>query len=534
MDQRWLAACGGAIYTMDPGRPRAAALLACNGRLVHLGADEEVRALAAHASHLGQVREIDLAGHCVLPAFTDSHIHFLSMGTSLDGVALAGVTSLEEVLRRVGVAAESAEPGEWVQGWGWDHSLWPDPRFPDKRSLDLVSPGVPVALRRKDGHLTWVNSAALAAAGITRGTVDPPGGRIGRDAEGQPNGLFFETAADLIHRSIPDLSEAQRLRAARRAQDELLRMGVVGVHIPEGPATLRTLQRMEATGDLHLRVCMMLTYDGLDEAIETGLRSGFGSDRLRLGPVKVFSDGSLGSETAAMLDPFEGSEDNRGVLTLPEEAIRDAIARAARAGLACAIHAIGDRANRVVLDAFEATRDLWRPAGLRQRIEHAQVLHPQDLPRFASLGVIASVQPIHATQDMDLVDRLWGERGQGAYAFKSLLESGAALAFGSDAPVETADPLAGLYAAVTRRRLDGRPEAGWYPAQRLTVEEAIRAYTMGAAYAAGQEHLAGSLTPGKFADFVVLSRDVLRGPPEVITQARVLQTIFDGEVVFAA
>jgi predicted amidohydrolase YtcJ len=235
-----------------------------------------------------------------------------------------------------------------------------------------------------------------------------------------------------------------------------------------------------------------------------------------------------------MLAPFEGSTDNVGILTVPAEEIRSAVERAASAGLACAIHAIGDRANRVVLDAFEATQALWRPAGLRQRVEHVQVLHPDDLPRFAALGVVASVQPIHATQDMDLVDRLWGTRGQGAYAFKSLLESGAVLAFGSDAPVETADPLAGLFAAVTRRRPDGRPAGGWYPAQRLTIREALVGYTTGAAYAAGLEDDAGSLTAGKRADFVVLSRDVVAEPPESILAARVDLTVFDGEVAYSA
>jgi predicted amidohydrolase YtcJ len=277
----------------------------------------------------------------------------------------------------------------------------------------------------------------------------------------------------------------------------------------------------------------MLSLDHLDDAIRAGLRSGLGSDRLRIGPVKIFSDGSLGSETAAMLAPFEGSGDNRGILTLSEAAIREAIERAARAGIAAAVHAIGDRANRVVLDAFEATKGLWAPGNLRQRIEHVQVLHSDDLPRLAQVGVIASVQPIHATQDMDLVDGLWGARGRYAYAFRSLLDSGARLAFGSDAPVETADPLAGLYAAVTRRRADGRPPAGWYPSERLTVGETIQAYTSGAAYAAGQDRVVGTLSPGKYADFVVLSHDVFQEPPEAILDARVLHTIFDGEIVYS-
>jgi predicted amidohydrolase YtcJ len=277
---------------------------------------------------------------------------------------------------------------------------------------------------------------------------------------------------------------------------------------------------------------MMLTRESLTAAIATGLRTGFGSSRLAVGPVKIFVDGSLGSETAAMLAPFEGSAGNRGILTVPEDEIAAAVELAARNGIASAIHAIGDRANRVVLDAFEATREVWEPLGLRQRIEHAQVLHPQDLPRFAALDVIASVQPIHCTQDMDLVDQLWGTRGRYAYAFRSLLESGARLAFGSDAPVETPDPLAGLYAAVARRRPDGRPHDGWYPEERLTVEDAVRAYTVGAAYAAGLESRGGSLSADKFADFVELSQDVLTSPAEAILETRVTHTVVGGRLVF--
>jgi predicted amidohydrolase YtcJ len=319
------------------------------------------------------------------------------------------------------------------------------------------------------------------------------------------------------------------------------------VHIPEGADTLGALQRLDAAGELRLRATAMLPYSGLDAALELGLRQGLGNDRLRLGPVKLFLDGSLGSETAAMLAPFEGppagvasatggaveASGNVGMLLLDPETVRRAVRRAAGGGLACAVHAIGDRANRVVLDAFAATREVWGPAGLRQRVEHAQVLHPDDLPRFAALGVIASMQPIHATQDRDLVDRLWGSRGRYAYAFRSLLDSGAVLAFGSDAPVETPDPLAGLYAAVTRRRPDdGDPGGAWYPAQRLTVAETLRAYTLGGAVASGLEARAGTLVPGKWTDLTALSRDVYSGSPEALLETRVTHTVVDGEVVY--
>jgi len=532
MAGRWLAALGGRIATLDAARPMVEALLIRNGRILLAGSNDEVE---AELARLPGCDRLDLGGRVVLPGFHDSHIHALAYGLSLERVALAGVESLKEVLARVETAARAAPTGAWVLGWGWDHSLWRDSggRFPDRHLLDRVAAGVPVALRRKDGHLLWVNSAALAAAGITRQTPDPLGGRIGRFDDGEPNGLLFESAGALVEQAMPRPTVDEARRALLRVQAEAHRLGITGIQVPEGRLTFEAFQLLDAAGELRLRVTMLLPYDMLDALLAIGLRSGFGGDRLRIGGVKLFMDGSLGSQTAALLAPFEGSAGNTGMLTMAPDEARAAIERAARGGLACAVHAIGDRANRLVLDAFEATREVWWPAGLRQRIEHVQLLHPDDLPRLAQLGVIASMQPIHATQDMDLVDRLWGARGRYAYAFASLLRSGATLAFGSDAPVETPDPLAGLYAAVARRRPDGRPAGGWYPEERIDLQAALRAYTIGAAWAAGRPAGAGTLAPGQRADFVVLSHDVLREPPEVLLETRVEATIFDGEVVYA-
>jgi predicted amidohydrolase YtcJ len=529
---RALAAVDGRNSTLDPTVPQVEALLAVDGTIERVGTTAEIREALEALRSLAEVDVLDLAGQRALPGLTDSHIHFVSYGLNLERIELTGAPSLDIVKQRVGAAAQSATAGEWVRGWGWDHSLWPEPRFPDRASLDEVAPHVPVALRRKDGHMTWLNSAALAAAGITDATPDPAGGRIGRDAHGHPDGLLFENAQELAHRTMPQVSPSQADRAARRAQTELHRVGVTGIHVPEGAFAFRALQTLDHAGDLALRVTMMLTHEGLSEAIETGVTSGFGSAFLRAGPVKLFADGSLGSETAAMLAPFEGSE-NAGMLILSEDEVAGAVERAAGAGLACAIHAIGDRANRIVLDAFERTRDAWAPRGLRQRIEHVQILHPDDVPRLGALGVIASVQPIHTTQDMDLVDGLWGARGRYAYAFRSLLDTGAHVAFGSDAPVETPDPLAGVYAAVTRRRADGRPAGGWFPEERIGIQEALAAYTAGAAYAAGLERMSGRLAPGCWADITVLTEDVVTGPPEAILGARVACTVVDGRIVYS-
>lgn len=529
---RALALLNGRISTLDPLAPEVGALLAVDGTIQQTGGTRDVRDALDALRRLCPVEELDLAGKRAVPGLTDSHIHFVNYGLNLDRVELTAAPSLDVVKQRVDYAARAASQGEWVRGWGWDHSLWPEPRFPDRHALDDVSPRVPVALRRKDGHMTWLNSAALVAAGITATTADPPGGRIGRDTHGEPNGLLFENAQDLAYRAMPEVTSGQAERAARRAQSELHRVGVTGIHVPEAAFAFRALQALDRAGDLALRTTMMLTHDGLDAAIGTGIASGFGSPFLRAGPVKLFVDGSLGSETAAMLSPFERS-DNTGMLILSADEIATSVERAAHAGLACAIHAIGDRANRVVLDAFERTRNVWAPRDLRQRIEHVQVLHPDDLPRLARLGVVASVQPIHATQDMDLVDKLWGPRGRHAYAFKSLLDSGTHLAFGSDAPVETPDPLAGLYAAVARRRPDGRPDAGWYAEERIGVADAIAAYTTGAAYAAGLETASGCLTPGRGADVTVLTEDIMSGPAETILRARVAHTVVDGRVVYS-
>ena len=532
---RWLLVHGGVIHTQDPLAPRVEALLARNGTVVATGTRDDIESLARHlGSHSGDQARLDLEGATLIPGLIDAHIHLLHWVTSLDRVALVGVTSRAEVLRRIADAAAKAPAGAWVQGWGWDHSLWDDTDggFPDAGILDAVAPDVPVALNRKDGHMLWLNSKAMSLAGIGPSTETPPGGVIGRDAHGAPNGLLFENAMGLVETAIPPMTHAQAVDLYRRHLPALHRVGLTGVHVPEGSRSFRALQTLDAADELALRVHMMLPSGVARDLISAGVTTGLGSARLKVGHVKFFIDGSLGSETAAMFEPFIGSPGNVGVLTMDPADLLEAVRECIAADLAPAIHAIGDRANRTVLDVFESTRDIWHAKAMRPRIEHVQVLHPADVERFGALGVVASAQPIHATQDMELVDRLWGSRGRYAYAFGSLEATGATLAFGSDAPVETPDPLQGIYAAVTRQRPDGNPDGGWYPEERLTVARAISAYTTGAAWASGDEGVVGELSPGARADMVVLSGDPFTATPEALANIRVCATVFEGEVVY--
>jgi predicted amidohydrolase YtcJ len=383
--------------------------------------------------------------------------------------------------------------------------------------------------------MMWLNSKALSLAGIGPSTETSPGGVIGRDAHGAPNGLLFENAMGLVESAIPPITHATAVNLIKRHLPALHRVGLTGVHVPEGSRSFRALQSLDAASELALRVHMMLPSGVAQDMIAAGVTTGLGSPRLKVGHVKFFVDGSLGSETAAMFEPFIGSSGNVGILTMDPVDLLEQVRTCIGADLAPAVHAIGDRANRVVLDVFEATRDAWHPKGMRPRIEHVQVLHPADVERFGSLGIVASAQPIHATQDMELVDRLWGSRGRYAYAFGSLQATGATLAFGSDAPVETPDPLRGIYAAVTRRRRDGNPDGGWYPEERLTVAGAIAAYTIGAAWASKDEGVVGELSPGARADMVVLSGDpfdMSHGEAEALARLRVCATVFEGEVVY--
>ena len=518
----------GNIRTMDAGRPQVSAVAIAGDRFAAAGSDTDMRSLVAPGG-----REIDLRGATVVPGFIDAHIHFLSYGMSLREINLSGAPTLSSALERVGRRAAATAPGQWLMGQGWDQSVWEGGAFPAAAQLDAVAGEHPVYLERKCGHAAWMNSLALEQLGITALTEDPEGGEIVRDEEGRPTGILFEKAMELAFPCMAEPSEREAVAAVRQAQDVVNRMGIVGVHTKEAAASLRAFQRLRAEGDLTLRTVAQIPVAEMDSAIRLGLRTGLGDEFIRIGGVKVFSDGALGPRTAWMMAPYDGEPDNLGIVVTGAEEMAEIIAKATDAGLAVVTHAIGDRANRMVLDELEASRRAGRGLHLRHRIEHAQVLAVEDIARFAELDIIASVQPIHATQDMLLADRYWGERSRYAYAFRSLWDSGAKLAFGSDAPVETPDVIQGIHAAVTRMRADGTPGGeGWYPEEKLTVEEAVWAYTVGAAYAGGTESSQGSITPGKLADLVVLSQDIFTIHPMAILETDVEATLFGGAFVW--
>jgi predicted amidohydrolase YtcJ len=473
----------------------------------------------------------DARGRLVLPGFVDGHAHLLGTGYAMTSVDLKRTSSAEEAARRVAERASSTPRGAWVRGAGWDQNDWPGAAFPHRAVLDAVVPEHPVALNHTSGHCVWVNTAALAAAGVTRDSVAPVGGAIDRDGDGEPTGILRDTAAKLITAAVPPPSPEERKAALSAAIAHAHALGVAGVHAMDvGRGEYQTMLALRDSERLRLRIRAYMTAERLEEWFDRNLRTHDGNDMMRIGGVKFFADGALGSMTAWMLAPYEDAPDT-GFPLQPIDELEASVRACLEHGLAPAIHAIGDRANREVLDLYERLRAL--APDLPRRIEHAQLLDAADIARFASVGVIASMQPIHATQDMHKVDRSWGKRGSGAYAFASLLASGATLAFGSDTPVETMDPIAGLHAAVTRQRADGEPSPGWHPAERITLESAIRAYTSGCAHATGENRVSGRIAEGCYGDCVVLSDDVLTlGDPHRILDARVDATIVGGEVVY--
>lgn len=519
---------GGAIVTQDRRLPRAGALAVSGGRVV---------ATAAGVNDLDDLigpstRVIDARGGVVVPGFVDAHVHFGHWALARQQVDLDAAATLEDGLGLVRIASDGLKPEAWVQGRGWDRNRWG--RLPTRADLDAAVGRRAAALSSHDGHSLWLSSAALVAAGVTRNTPDPAGGVIQRDEHGEPSGVLFENAQDLVRAHIPEPTDAELQTALRHGLARAAAVGITGIHNLEDARTRRAFAALEASGELTLRVYHGVSRGELAEARERGLATGLGSDWLRIGPVKLFADGALGSRTAWLLESYVGHDGYRGVATLSAEELEAAMCQAAEAGLDVAVHAIGDAAVRGVLDAFERTRAQYSPLRLRMlRIEHAQLVDPEDVPRFARLGVVASMQPIHAVADWRVADEHWGGRARHGYAWRSLLDAGTRLAFGTDAPVESIEPLHSLYAAVARRELSsGEPPNGWYAEQCVSLEEAIRAYSMGSAAAERALGRRGVLSPGMDADLVVLSPDPLGQPAEALLETSVGLTMVSGRITY--
>jgi predicted amidohydrolase YtcJ len=540
------------IHTMDPARPRAQAMAVGDGRIIAVGSLDEV---AQATGELQGAETLDLRGRTVLPGLIDAHGHMAGLGSfGLGVVDLSDACAWEDVTARIGAAVRSKQEGEWILGGRWDHESWPRRELPTHEPLSAVSPHNPVWLRRVDGHAGIANAVALRLAGITRDTPDPPGGEIIRNQRGEPTGLLIDTAMELVSGKIPPGARGTGRELILRAQELCLAAGLTSVHdAGVSPADIVLYSELAERGELKLRLYVMVAahhamrwFDRNEPIVAQGPER-----RLTVRSAKLYIDGAMGSRGAWLLEPYAdrprgpGGEPYTGLAVSQPDFIEAVARHALQRGYQVNTHAIGDRGNREVLDAYQrALEDHVENSGgeavpgrtdHRFRIEHAQLLSPDDIPRFANLGIIASMQPTHATSDMRWVDdRVGSQRARGAYAWASLLRSSAIIAAGSDFPVESHNPFLGFYAAVTRQNLEGQPEGGWMPQERMTREEALRAMTLHAAYAAFEEDQKGSLEAGKLADFIVIDRDVMVCEPSAIPGTRVLMTVIGGEVVYEA
>ena len=519
------------IHTVDEGRPRAEALAVRNGRVQFVGSRRGAEALRGP-----QTRVVDLAGATVIPGIADAHVHLLGLGQALRTVDLTGTRSLDEVISRIAARARELPAGTWITGRGWDQNDWPDTRLPVHDALTRAVPEHPVYVVRVDGHAAYVNATALRLAGLTAQTRDPSGGRIERAASGEPTGVLVDAAMGLVSRRIPPLSRDQVRDATLAAIREVNRLGLTSVHdAGVDAATVDVYEELARAGNYSLRNYVMIRQDDstLARYFRRGPQSALYDGRLWIRAIKISADGALGSRGAALLDPYSDEASHSGLILTPGERIRDVAARALRAGFQLNVHAIGDRGNRVVLDAFEAALREVPAADHRFRVEHAQILHHDDIPRFAKLDVIPSMQSTHQTSDMYWApNRLGYSRSLGAYAWRSLLNTGVVIANGTDFPVEPVNPMFTFHSAITRQDDNGWPAGGWFGDQRMTREEALKSMTIWPAYAAFQEASLGSLSIGKLADFVVLDRDIMTVPPEAIRGTAVLATYIGGRAVF--
>ena len=534
-----MVAVHGRIWTENPAQPDAEAIAISGHRILAVGGDADVMKLVGPETRL-----LDLKGRRVVPGFNDAHVHFFWGGQGLASVQLTDAHSRQEFVERIAAFAKRRPAGEWIVDGNWDEQKWSPVELPSHAWIDAVTPNNPVWLQRSDGHMTLANAVAMKLAGVTKETPDVPGGTIGRDNDGNPTGIFKDAAKDLVEKVIPPPSDAQVDAALLAAQKYALDngvtsvqdMGFTGSHAANLQAiVVRGYQRLIAEGKWKVRVSARFPLDEGARLRSLGIETNFGDDTLVIGSLKAFADGSLGSATAWFMQPFDDQPGNAGgpteQLSHPEEFFAK-LQAADRAGNAIATHAIGDRANKTILDLYERLEKEDGPRDRRLRIEHAQHLRPDDISRFAKLHVIASVQPYHAIDDGRWAEtRIGHQRAATTYAFRSLLDAGATLALGTDWFVAPMNPMVTIYAATTRRTLDGKHPDGWFPEQKLTVAQAVHAYTMGSAYAESQDEIKGSLMPGKLADFDVLSDDIFHMDPVAIEQVKIVTTVLGGEIV---
>ena len=514
----------GALYS--GWKLKADSIAVSRGTIIDIGPKSKLLGLKRHGFTI-----VDMKKKAVLPGFIDSHVHLLETGYNLLSLDLSGLDSLAEVLARIERYAKRVPIGNWVTGRGWDRNLWGE-EFPNKSMLDRVCPDQPALFFSKDGHAAWVNSMALQQTGVGEFTPEPEGGSIRRARDGSPTGILFDNAIDLVRHSIPAPTREFDMKALEKAVAKFVKLGITGVADCDIIADrLGLFLEAAQRGKLKHRVLMMLAPEDVDSAAELSLRTGYGNDYVTIGPVKLYMDGSLGSQTAWMHSPYEGRPDYSGISTLTHDQLEMYFEKTHMHRMSLAVHAIGDRANTELLDFFGRKQAVSRKLGLRHRIEHAQLLRKGDIPKFKKYDVAASMQPIHIIADRDVADRHWGPRSKLAYAFNSLLASGSRLGFGSDSPVEDPNPLAGIYAAVARKK-PGDPRPPWYPEQAIEPKQAVECYTRGSASICWWEGKAGELAAGAWADFVILSDDIFKIALEKIPQAKVLATIVGGEIVY--
>jgi predicted amidohydrolase YtcJ len=520
------------VWTVDKAHPAAQAVAVLGDRIVGVGTNPEIEAWHGPAT-----RVIDAGGKLLLPGFNDAHVHFVSGGLQLDAVQLNDATSAEEFVRRIGERARKTPKGEWIQGGDWDETKWNPATLPTKELIDPATPDTPAFVFRYDGHMALANSVALRLAGVTAQTPDPPGGVIVRDAKGNPTGALKDAATDLVDKVIPNLSHEQRVHAIKRALAYAASLGVTSVqHMNPDYADIAVYAELLQRGELTTRVYAAPYIMDVEDQAKIGIRHAFGGSYLRIGALKAYADGSLGSTTAYFFEPFTDQPNTRGLLSdemQPLSLMRERMMKADAAGLQLCTHAIGDQAISMILDLYSEVAKAHGEADRRFRIEHAQHMAARDFERFAQLKVIASVQPYHAIDDGRWAEtRIGHDRATRTYAFRTFLDHGVRLALGTDWDVAPLNPMLTVYAAVTRATLDGKNPNGWFPEQKLTVPETIEAYTMGSAYAEFQENEKGSITPGKLADMVLLSDDIFSIDPAKIREVKVLKTIVGGRVTW--